>query len=62
MEIKYLTETDKYYNQLMKMLIEADDDFVPPLSARYSNTQKDLTSFEKTSDGFKKYLDGMLGG
>ena len=62
MEIKFLTEPDKYYDQLMAMLIEADDDFVPPLSARYSNKQDDLTSFEKTSDGFKKYLEGMLHG
>lgn len=45
MEIKILTkiEQDKYDNEILDMLTKGDTEFVPPLSARSSTTQSDLT-------------------
>lgn len=61
MKIKILTseEQTEYYDEILKMVIAGDDDFVPPLSARSSTTQKDLTSTEKSRDGILSYFEEM---
>ena len=63
MEFKFLTkeECEKHYDVFYKMLEMGDDEFVPPLSARSSTTQKDLSGGKKNENGIKAYLDGMLG-
>lgn len=63
MEFKFLTkeECEKHYDVFYKMLEMGDDEFVPPLSARSSTTQKNLNGGKKSENGIKAYLDGMLG-
>ena len=54
MEIKLLSEAEKvlYGEQIFSLLFEADDDFVPPLSARFP----DATSRDA---GVRRYYDEM---
>lgn len=61
MDIKILDhfEHEKYYDEILKMLILGDDEFVPPLSSRSSTTQSDLSSGEKSNDGILKYFEEM---
>ena len=61
MEYKLLTtkEQEKYYDQIFEMMIAGDKDFIPPLSARSSTTQKDLTSSQGSIDGLKSYFEEM---
>lgn len=61
MEFKILTpnEQAQYYDEILEMLYMSDDEFVPPLSARSSTTQKDLTSSQKTDDGILQYFEEM---
>ena len=61
MEIRILAEEEKskYYDEILKMLYNGDEEFVPPLSARSSTTQKDLSKTEKTDDGILKYFEEM---
>ena len=49
MEIKILTkaEQDIYDSEILDILNECDTEFVPPLSARSSTTQADLTGKTK---------------
>ena len=58
MEIKILTreEQGQYGEEILHMLIASDDEFVPPLSARTSNTQKDLSCAEKAPEGVLAYF------
>ena len=53
MEIRLLNEQEKAYygEQVYSLLLEADDDFVPPLSARSSATSK--------SEGVRCYYNEM---
>lgn len=61
MEIKILTSEEqvKYYDEILNMLYAGDEDFIPPLSARSSTTQKDLSSNQKSEDGIVKYFEEM---
>ena len=61
MEILFLNgnETGKYYGEMLEMLKEADEEFLPPLSARTSTTQKNLYSGEKNDEGILNYFEGM---
>ena len=61
MEIKILKtdEQYKYYDEILKMLIDGDDEFVPPLSARTSTTQSNLASGNKSEDGILNYFEEM---
>jgi len=52
-------EQAQYYGEILEMLYMSDDDFVPPLSARSSTTQKDFTSSQKTKDGILQYFEEM---
>ena len=53
MEIRLLSEEEKtlYGEQIYSLLFEADDDFVPPLSARSGVSSK--------SEGVRRYYDEM---
>ena len=61
MKIEILSREEQvnYYDEILEMLIMGDEEFVPPLSARNSTTQKDLSSGEKTTNGILEYLEGM---
>jgi len=52
-------QEEKYFSQIQKMLIEADDEFVPPLSSRFSTTQKHLNFENKNNDGVFSYFNEM---
>lgn len=58
-EILAKDEQEKYYNDILDMLIDADDEFVPPLSSRSSTTQADLSSTKKLNDGVINYFEGL---
>lgn len=61
MEIKILSEEEKekYYDEILKMLKDGDEDFVPPLSARFSTTQKDFCIAERSIEGILNYFEEM---
>ena len=61
MRFKLLSKDDKiiYKNEILEMMRVSDKDFVPPLSARNSTLQKDLTSFKSSTDGIVKYYAEM---
>lgn len=61
MEIKILekNECEKFYGEILEMLIAGDDEFVPPLSARNSTTQKNLKGSEKKPNGILSYFEEM---
>ena len=61
MEIRFLPggEWEKYAGDILQMLHDADDDFVPPLSARVSSTQSDLTAAGKSADGIRRYFASL---
>ena len=50
----------RYRDDIFSMMVVGDEDFVPPLSARFSPFQ---TAFDGTAQekGIATYLDGMLG-
>jgi len=52
-------EYEKFYEEIIQMLIEGDDEFVPPLSMRSSTTQKDLKASEKSENGVMDYFEGL---
>lgn len=57
MELKILTraEQDAYGSQILELLTDSDREFVPPLSARNSTTQQDLSSGESCTEGILQY-------
>ncbi len=61
MEIKLLKDTEKsiYDSEIMNMLIESDNEFVPPLSARNSTTQSDFSDTKNVSGGITAYFDEL---
>ena len=61
MYFKLLSNDDKiiYKNEILDMMKVSDKDFVPPLSARNSTLQKDLTSFKTSTGGIEKYYAEM---
>ena len=63
MELKLLTEEEKkitYREQILDMMRAADNDFVPPMSARFSPFQTDLKSNESSEEGILRYYNGMI--
>ena len=52
-------EQEKFYDQILKMLIISDKDFCPPLSARTSTTQADLSSNQVSVNGVLSYFEEM---
>ncbi len=58
MEIRILTkkEQEKYDNEILDMLTTADEEFIPPLSARSSTTQSDLSYRKNASSGVLNYF------
>jgi len=48
-----------YAEDIHGLLILADKEFIPPLSARGSSTQKDLSATESVSEGAAAYYDTM---
>lgn len=52
-------EQEKYFDQIFEMMLEGDKDFIPPLSARSSTTQKNLTSNKGSIEGLKSYFEEM---
>ncbi len=61
MEYKLLSkqEQEKYYDQIFEMMQDGDKDFIPPLSARSSTTQKDLSGKEGSTHGLRSYFEEM---
>ena len=61
MEYKLLSnkEQEKFYDQIFEMMQDGDKDFIPPLSARSSTTQKDLSGKEGSIEGLKSYFEEM---
>ncbi len=49
----------EYEDELLELLTEGDEEFVPPLSARSSTTQADLSGTEKVSNGIVSYFEEM---
>ncbi len=61
MEFAVFNQKEKafYKEQIIQMMCKSDDEFVPPLSARNSTLQKDLTNYVQSSDGIFKYYAEM---
>ncbi len=61
MEFIMLDDTMKaaYRDEMYAMLMHSDREFVPPLSARSSTTQKDLSSKESSEEGLHAYFSQM---
>lgn len=61
MVIQILSQDEQavYYDEILEMLYAGDKDFVPPLSARSSTTQSDLTSSSSNEDGVRLYFNEM---
>ena len=63
MKLKILTEEEKkitYREQILDMMRAADNDFVPPMSARFSPFQTDLKGGDATESGIIRYYNGMV--
>ena len=62
MELKYFESvaTCDYAADIQVLLVQADKEFIPPLSSRGSSTQQDLTGTNTISDGAKAYFEAML--
>lgn len=58
MEIKILNQEEQslFYPEILALLEQADGDFVPPLSARSSSTQKELSENTARSTGVLEYF------
>ncbi len=61
MDIQFLhgDRLREYEDELLSILTQCDEEFVPPLSARSSTTQSDLSGAEKASNGVMDYFEGM---
>ena len=57
MELKILTlrQQEFFGPQILEMLTFSDGEFVPPLSARSSTTQQNLSGSESCPDGIRQY-------
>lgn len=62
MELKRLTYEDKQRlrGDILEMMEENDQDFVPPLSQRFSTSQTDFVGSINEKDGLISYLDDMV--
>lgn len=52
-------EYDKYDVEILDLLSEGDEEFVPPLSARSSTTQSDLRGGTKAGSGVLNYFNEL---
>jgi ribosomal protein S18 acetylase RimI-like enzyme len=52
-------EQGNFYNEILEMLTAADDEFVPPLSARSSTTQQDLSATCQCANGVLEYFEQL---
>lgn len=61
MEIKILGEGEKEYygNDILNLLVESDNEFVPPLSKRGTPKDKSFSLDRDTSDGILSYYKSM---
>ena len=61
MEFKILSNEQKikYKHDIIEMLKQSDKDFIPPLSARSSTTQSDLTKQTSSEQGLLSYYTEM---
>lgn len=61
MELKILTrpEQEALGPQILEMLTASDREFVPPLSARSSTTQQNLSAGEGSPEGIRQYYDQL---
>lgn len=61
-EVKYvgIIEKDSYKKDIYDLMVLCDQDFVPPLSARNSSSQKDLTSYTMSETGPITYFNEMI--
>lgn len=61
MEFSILSEENKqrYSREMFSMLTYSDREFVPPLSARSSTTQKDLSGGISSEEGIRSYFEEM---
>lgn len=59
--IEFLNEEEcsLYYEDILEMLTNGDKEFVPPLSARVSTTQANLSDCTKGADGIMKYFEQL---
>ena len=63
MELQYFESVAccGYAEDIQNLLVLADKEFIPPLSARGSSTQQNLTDTATVSDGAKAYFSAMSG-
>lgn len=61
MELKLLTEVDKFFHkdEIIHLLEESDNDFLPPLSKRGSPHDKSFSDENKSSNGVISYYTEM---
>lgn len=61
MDFRMLSEENKhnYSREMFSMLTYSDREFVPPLSARSSTTQKDLSGGVSSEEGIRSYFEEM---
>lgn len=61
MELQYFDSvaTCGYAEDIQSLLVQADKEFIPPLSARGSSTQQNLSSRTTVSDGARDYFNAM---
>ena len=52
-------EQEKYYDDILNMLILGDEEFVPPLSSRSGTSQSDLKSNKKSEGGVVAYFEEL---
>ena len=61
MRFELLDDTQKaiYQEEILGMMRFSDKDFIPPLSARSSTTQKDLSGSQSVENGIELYFSQM---
>lgn len=62
MEIRFLNEEEKekVSGEILRMLRDSDNEFVPPLSQRTSTTQKSLCGGVAENDGVCNYFSSLI--
>lgn len=61
MEVRILDikEQQTIYGDAYKLLVAADNEFIPPLSSRSSSTQQTLSNHTKRADGINQYFEQL---
>lgn len=62
MELRILTAEDvvNYRDRILEMMRESDNDFVPPLSVRFSNSQTVFVGGDTTGAGIESYYKSLV--